>query len=69
MASLAILLGRDYPYLGEWYVKDEPYPEQRAKAVHGAWMVCLVYLVFAVACGFIFSYHSFRAPGYSKVSS
>ena len=50
-------------YLGEWYVKEEPYPEQRDKAVHGAWLVCAVYAIFAVACGFIFSYHSFRAPG------
>lgn len=44
-------------------MKEEPYPEQRDKAVHGAWLVCAVYAIFAVACGFIFSYHSFRAPG------
>lgn len=76
MGALAILLGRDYPYLGEWYMletkggpKPMPYPEQRDKAVHGAWLICIVYAALAFFCGFIFSYHSFRSPGYQKVNS
>ncbi len=47
-------------YLGEWMVRDEPYPAQRDKAVHGAWLVSAVYGVLAVVCGVIFSYHSYR---------
>lgn len=57
-------------YLGEWYMMEGkggkeamPYPEQRDKAVHGAWLICIVYAALAVLCGFVFSYHSFRSPG------
>lgn len=47
-------------FLGEWYSREEPYPEQRDKAVHGAWLICAVYGVLAIVCSVIFSYHSFR---------
>lgn len=67
LAIMAILLANDYPFLGEWYSREEPYPEQRDKAVHGAWLICAVYGVLAIVCSVIFSYHSFRAPGYQKM--
>ena len=54
-------------YLGEWYVRDEPYPQQRDKAVHSAWLVSGIYGVLAVVCGVIFSYHTFRPSGYQKM--
>jgi hypothetical protein len=67
LAVLAILIQNDYPFLGEWYIKDMPYPEQRDKAAHGAWLICAVYGILAIVCAVIFTVHNHRAPGYQKM--
>lgn len=54
-------------FLGEWYIKDMPYPEQRDKAAHGAWLICAVYGILAIVCSVIFTVHNHRAPGYQKM--
>ena len=54
-------------YLGEWFNRAAPYPDQRDKAVAGTWTVAFVYAVLAAVCTGIFMYHSFRRPGYSRV--
>ena len=54
-------------YLGEWFDRAQPYPDQRDKAVSGSWMVAFVYAVLCAVCTGIFMYHSFRRPGYTRV--
>ncbi|KAL3155381.1 hypothetical protein ABBQ38_010940 [Trebouxia sp. C0009 RCD-2024] len=69
MAALAILIGKDYDYLGEWFdlSKLEPgsdptavYAEQRAAAIHNCWAVGGIYLALAVVCGLGMVYHKLR---------
>lgn len=67
LAMMAILLANDYPYLGEWFDRAAPYPDQRDRAVSGTWLVAFVYAILAVLCTGIFMYHSFRRTGYARV--
>lgn len=50
LTLLAILIGNEYPYAGEWFDAkgepgEEPVPleQQREAAVHNLWMAVIVY--------------------------
>ncbi|KAK9832511.1 hypothetical protein WJX81_003536 [Elliptochloris bilobata] len=65
MGVMAVLLKRDYQYLGEWYDTAEPnhpsYEEQRDNALNMCWTVAAVYGGFAVASALGMCYYSFKA--------
>ncbi|KAK9809801.1 hypothetical protein WJX73_008094 [Symbiochloris irregularis] len=70
MGIIALMVGADYEYLGEWYKvpsEDESappvgtYEEQKAAALKNCWTVAAFYLGFAVLCGIGLCYYSLRA--------
>ncbi|KAK9807031.1 hypothetical protein WJX72_011338 [[Myrmecia] bisecta] len=62
MGAMAILIGNDYQYVGEWYdaTTGEPYSEQKANALHNLWMVTGVWGGFAVVSLIGTCYHTFK---------
>lgn len=62
LAAMAILISKDYDYLGEWFdaSTEALYENQRSEAVKNCWTVAGIYLAIAVLCGIGMVYHKLR---------